>query len=170
MIRWLLGVIVLADVVLLAISWRMATAPGAPQAQLKSLELEHKLLAADVARAELIRKNLPAVEKQSDDFFHDQFRPARTGYSAVADDLGALARTAGIRTEGLSFHQRAMEKRGVTEVDIGTTVDGDYLSIVRFINGLQRSETFYILDSLSLAAGSTGQVKLNLQLRTFFRT
>ncbi len=92
------------------------------------------------------------------------------GYSALEDDLGALARTAGLRTEGLSFRQHPADKRGVTEIEIGATVDGDYPSVVRFIDGLERSDNFYILDSLSLAAGSAGQLKLNLQLRTFFRT
>jgi hypothetical protein len=41
---------------------------------------------------------------------------------------------------------------------------------VRFINGLERSKNFYVLDGLSLAAGSGGNLRLNLRLRTYFRT
>jgi hypothetical protein len=56
-------------------------------------------------------------------------------------------------------------------VDILAVVDGDYPSVVRFINDLEHSDTFYVLDGLSLASsGSGGQLKLNLQLRTYFRT
>ena len=40
---------------------------------------------------------------------------------------------------------------------------------MRFINALERSDSFYILDRLALAASTNGQVRLNLQLRTYFR-
>ena len=170
LIRVLLGVIVLADLVLLGVNWNLTASPRSPQTELKLLARQHALMAADVARAEKIRENLPAIQKESDGFFHDQFRPIASGYSALEDDLGVLARTAGLRTESLSFRQEAADKGGVSAIQIGATVDGDYPSVVRFIDSLERSENFYILDSLSLAAGSPGQLKLNLQLRTFFRS
>jgi Tfp pilus assembly protein PilO len=170
LIRVLIGAIVLADLVLVGINWKLTASPRSPQSELKLLAREHALLAADVARAQKIRQDLPAIQKESDGFFHDQFRPIGSGYSALEDDLGVLARNAGLRTESLSFRQKPADKGGVTEVEIGATVDGDYPSVVRFIDGLGRSPNFYILDSLSLAAGSAGELKLNLQLRTFFRT
>jgi Tfp pilus assembly protein PilO len=170
LIQVLLATIVLADLVLVGINWNLTASPRAPRTELKVLERQHALLAADVARAQKIRENLPAIQKESDGFFHDQFRPIGTGYSALEDDLGVLARTSGLRTEGLSFRQQQADKGGVTEVQIGATVDGDYASVVRFIDSLERSQSFYILDSLSLAPGSAGELKLNLQLRTFFRT
>lgn len=170
LIQVLLGALVVVDLALVGINWRMAATPRTPPSELKLLARQHALLAADVARAQKIRQNLPAIEKSNDNFFHDRFRSTGAGYSELEDDLGALARAAGLRTEGLSFRQHPADKRGVSEIEIGATVDGDYPSVVRFIDGLERSDNFYILDSLSLAAGSTGQLKLNLQLRTFFRT
>ena len=58
----------------------------------------------------------------------------------------------------------------MVEIEISTVVDGDYASLVRFINGLEHSNNFYVLDNLALAAGSAGVLKLNLQLRTYFRS
>jgi hypothetical protein len=76
-----------------------------------------------------------------------------------------------LQAGNLSFHQHEPDKRGVTQVDIFAVVDGDYSSVVRFVNDLQHSDTFYVLDGLSLAGGgSGGQLKLNLQLRTYFRS
>jgi hypothetical protein len=52
-----------------------------------------------------------------------------------------------------------------------TTVEGDYPALIQFIHALERSKNFYLLDNLTLASGgSTAGVKLNLDLRTFFRT
>jgi len=170
LIRVLLGAVVLADLLLLGINWSLTSSPRSPQSELKLLARQHALLSADVVRAQKIREDLPAVQKQSDGFFHDQFRPVGSGYSGLEDDLGILAKAAGLRTEGLSFRQKPADKGGMSEIEISATVDGDYPSVVRFIDGLERSQNFYILDSLSLAPGSAGELKLNLQLRTFFRT
>ena len=54
---------------------------------------------------------------------------------------------------------------------MSATVEGAYPGLVKFINGLERSQNFYLLDSLALASGMGGTgVRLNLQLRTYFRS
>lgn len=171
-IRVILGLVVAADIVLAGINWQMAAATRTPQAELNLLKRQHALMAADITRAETIRTTLPAVEQQCDNFFKQNFRPITSGYSSVISDFGSLSRGAGLQAENLNFHQHEADKRGgVTQVDISAVVDGDYSSVVRFVNNLEHSDTFYVLDGLSLAAtGSGGQLKLNLQLHTYFRT
>ena len=170
-IRALLGIVLGADLILAAVDWQMADANRAPQSALNALKRQHTLMAADITRAETIRTTLPQVEQQCDNFFRQNFRPAGSGYSAVVADFGSLSRSAGLSAENLNFHQHEPDKRGVTEVDITAVVNGDYSSVVRFINNLQHSDTFYVLDGLSLGAGgSSGQLRLNLQLRTYFRS
>ena len=170
-IRVILGVIVVVDLTLAAFSWQMADANRTPQSELNAVKRQHSLMAADITRAETIRTTLPAVEQQCDSFFRQNFRPITSGYSSVISNFGSLSRGAGLQAENLNFHRHEADKRGVTEVDISAVVDGDYSSVVRFVNDLEHSDTFYVLDGLSLAAsGSGGQLKLNLQLHTYFRT
>jgi Tfp pilus assembly protein PilO len=171
-IRVILGLVVAADIVLAGINWQMAAATRTPQSELNLLKRQHALMAADITRAETIRTTLPAVEQQCDIFFKQNFRPITSGYSSVISDFGSLSRGAGLQAENLNFHQHEADKRGgVTQVDISAVVDGDYSSVVRFVNNLEHSDTFYVLDGLSLAAsGSGGQLKLNLQLHTYFRS
>lgn len=170
-IRAILGVVIAADIVLAGVNWQMASANRTPQSELILLKRQHALMAADITRAETIRTTLPAIEQQCDTFFHQNFRPMASGYSSVISDIGSFSRGAGLQAGNLSFHQHEPDKRGVTQVDIFAVVDGDYASVVRFVNDLQHSDTFYVLDGLSLAASGTGgQLKLNLQLRTYFRS
>jgi len=170
-IRVILGIVVAIDIVLAGINWQMAAANRAPQSELNTLKRQHALVAADIARAETIRKTLPQIEQQCDLFFKQNFRPVASGYSSVVSDFGSLSRGAGLQTENINFHQHPTDKRGVTEVDINAAIDGDYSSVVRFIDALQHIDTFYVLDGLSLgSSGSGGELKLNLQLRTYFRT
>ena len=170
-IRVILGIVVAADIVLAGVNWQMAEANRTPQAELNALKRQHALMAADVTRAETIRTTLPETEQQRDTFFKQNFRPIASGYSSVISDFGTLSRGAGLQAENLNFHQHEADKRGVTEVDISAVVNGDYSSVVRFVNDLEHSDTFYVLDGLSLASsGSGGQLRLNLQLRTYFRS
>jgi Tfp pilus assembly protein PilO len=171
-IRVILGLVVAVDIVLAGVNWQMAAATRTPQSELNALKRQHALMDADIARAETIRTTLPAVEQQCDNFYKQTFRPVASGYSSVISDFGSLSRGAGLQAENLSFHQHETDKRGgVTQVDISAVVEGDYPSVVRFVNDLEHSDTFYVLDGLSLApSGSGGQLRLNLQLRTYFRS
>lgn len=57
------------------------------------------------------------------------------------------------------------------ELEIATAVEGDYDSLVQFLNKLEHSDNFYVLDGLSLNSSTgSGKLRLNLQLRTYFRT
>jgi len=170
LIRWFLGAVLIADLALAAVNWRIAAAPRDPADELRLLRQQRALLAADVARAQKIRADLPAVERDSGTFFQKQIAPSESGYSALMDNLGALARAADVRAGNVTYRQGNPDHRGVVEVEIGASVSGEYPNIVRFINGLEHSETFYVLDGLTLGAGTSGGLGLNLRLRTYFRT
>ncbi len=169
-IRWALAIVLVLDAALAVVNWRTAGASRRPQSELTRLQPQHKLLDADVRRAQKIRELLPEVQKQGDQFFSQELREVSSGYSSTASDLSAIARDAGLRTNSITFRQREIANRGVVEVEVVGTVEGDYPSLVKFINGLERSQNFYVLDSLSLASSTGGSLKLNLQLRTYFRS
>jgi len=170
LIRWFLGAVLVADLALAAVNWQIAAAPRDPEDELRLLRQQSALLAADVARAQNIRAELPEVERNSGVFFQEQIAPSQSGYSALIENLGEMAGAAGVRTGNVTFRQGSPDKRGVIEVEIGASVNGEYPNIVRFINGLEHSDTFYVLDSLTLAADTGGGLGLNLRLRTYFRT
>jgi Tfp pilus assembly protein PilO len=170
LVRWVLGAVFIADLALAGINWRIATAPRPDRSALNLLQAQEQQLAKDVARGQVIQKELPGVEQQCDKFLQEQLPSAGTGYSSVVDNLGAVARTAGLRTENVNFRQHEADKHGIIVVEIAETVNGDYSSVVRFINGLEHAPNFYVLDELSLAQGSAGNLRLNLRLRTYFRT
>ena len=170
MIRWVLAAILLADAVLIGVQWSLNSAPHVLPSDLNRLGMMEKQYRADNARLERFKTELPADEKQWDEFFTTHFHPAGAGYSAISEDLGDLSRTAGLRSDTISFHQHPADARGLMQVDIATAVEGDYDSLVQFLNKLEHSENFYVLDSLALASSSVGKLRLNVQLRTYFRT
>lgn len=158
------------DALLLYANWSSTDASSkAAAAQLVPLRLQEQLLGADVRRVAAIRARLSDVQRNAGKFYGDEFLSADSGYSTIVKDLSSISKAAGLHTTNVTFKERPLESRGVTEITVSTTVEGDYESVVRFINGLERSENFYLLDSLGLASATGGSIKLNLQLRTYFR-
>ena len=166
-----LGVLLLADLALATFLWRGSRQdPTAMRLERDRMALQAKLLRADVERGEKIRASLPQAGKDCDAFYHQSFLDASTGYSQIESDLDAIAAQSGVSASGLSFKQAEIKDRGVTEITIHTTVDADYPAVIRFVNGIERSKNFYLLDSLRLGTAATGGIKLDVELHTYFRT
>lgn len=168
-----LAAVLLADVLLAAASYRFSTdSQSAQKAALAEARAKKKVLESAVQRAIGIRSSLPEVQRQCE-LFEESLRPSSRGYSGILADIGQIAGKAGLTTESVAFHQDDLPARGMVKVDVTATIAGDYNSVVRFINGLQRSDNFYVLDGLSLAGGGTDSrapnLKLNLHLKTYFR-
>jgi hypothetical protein len=53
---------------------------------------------------------------------------------------------------------------------VTTALDADYPAVIKFINGIERSKNFYLLDSMEITSVSTGGLRLELELHAFFRT
>jgi len=166
----LILVVMLADLVLVGINWKLSLSPSTSGEELRSLQRERELMQLDLKNAQSIRRDLPAVQRQCDDFFEKELRPSEGGYSQIVSDLGTIAREAGLQIEATRFHPQGLEKHGVNELSINLSMEGPYPSLVTFINALERSGNFYLLDNLALDSSNNGQLRLNLQLRTYFRS
>ncbi len=110
------------------------------------------------------------------DDFEGSLIPAPKGYSAISEELADVARKNHVTIDDEKFHQKEISGRNLLELEIETSVGGDYGGIVRFLNALQRSKSVYIVDSLQVetqASGSgqtaPGALRVNLHLRTYFR-
>src|ERR1700758_5789609 len=112
LIRWVLVAVLLADVLLIGARWRLSSVPHVQNSDLNRLMLLEKQYRADNTRLERFRTELPADEKQWDEFFNAHFHPAGAGYSAISEDLGELPRSAGLRSDSVTFHQLNPDARG----------------------------------------------------------
>jgi Tfp pilus assembly protein PilO len=169
-IRIIIGLILLADVVLVGVNWQLVSSPSAPGDEVRALRRRRDLMAADIRRAELIRSGMPGVQTEIASFMDKDLRPTTAGYSSVDADLEALAKDSGLQLNTIHFRQKTVDKRGVDEITVTISMQGAYPSLVSFINSLERSKNFYLLDSLSLDSSTEGLLKLNLELRTYFRS
>lgn len=167
-----LGIVLLADLALGIATWRFRHELTSPQMLLAQARLRQKTLGAAVKRASDIQKNYPRNAKECDDF-EKSLRSVSEGYSSVLADLGALSKKAGLQTEDTTFRETPLAGHNLTQVEVSTTVVGNYAGLVEFINELQRAGNFYVLEELSLAPAaqtSGNNLKLNVHLKTYFRS
>jgi type IV pilus assembly protein PilO len=174
--RLILGgvlLLVAADLALAAYSWKLASAAHTPQQEFVTQTQKLDILRADIKRAQDIQAYMPHIQSDCDTFEKDHLFTANAGYSSVTADIGAISKKAALQIDDLTFRQKEIPNRKITEVAIDATVSGDYKNIVEFVNGLQRSKNIYALESLSLASevqSASGMLKVALHMRTYFRT
>jgi len=169
------ALLLLADVALLVITARMSDARSSPDASVTAQSRQVGLVRADVRRASEIQKKIPTYLRRLDEF-EASLAPAVNGYSSVSQELGDEAHKNHLVIDDQKFHQQDVPGRNLTELEIETSVTGDYAGIVRFLNALQRSKNVFIVNSLQVTSQSAapgqnlaGVLRVGLKMRTYFR-
>ncbi|HZC66937.1 MAG TPA: type 4a pilus biogenesis protein PilO [Candidatus Dormibacteraeota bacterium] len=174
LILGVLALLITADLALAAYGWRLSSLPHTPKEQLSAEQRKLEVLRADIRRAEEIKEKMPATQRDCDKF-EQSLRSADSGYSGISAEIGAIAGKAALQMNDIKFKQKAVAARNLESVDVDATVGGDYASVVKFLNGLQRSENVYEVEGLSLTGdsqknGGNGPVRVTVHMRTYFRT
>ncbi|HEY6946063.1 MAG TPA: type 4a pilus biogenesis protein PilO [Candidatus Acidoferrum sp.] len=170
------GVILLvaADLALAAYSFQLASEPVTTAQQFAKQEKLFIERQAPIARAQKIREEMPNTQRECEEF-EKLLLPASSGYSSVSSELDAIARKTGVSRQDTSFKPTPIPERGLTEVAIDSTIEGDYKNVILFLNGLQRSANIYEVESLTLAPpsgnkGPANVIRVGVHLKTYFRT
>jgi hypothetical protein len=160
------AVLAIANLVLLiqlALAWNTLRTNRPEELDLRKTELRTAQLQTKPLR------NLPervADSTKGAGRFYDARVPGED--SAILAELGALEQKANVRLSRVqtSF---APALRDVTEVRMDASVSGDYTSVMRFINSVERDKMFFVIDGLTLTGQQGGLVNLRLKVTTYLR-
>ena len=156
------------DVLALAFLFSPFTSPpDVRKRDLEKAENDLQLKRKQVEPLMGMEDKLKKADQELNEFYKDRL-PDRD--SSIEAQLLKLAKENKIHITTEKFEHNESELPELTEVNIAANVEGDYLGIIKFINGLERSKLFFILDSVGLAGDQTGGVKLALILRTYMKT
>jgi hypothetical protein len=89
-------------------------------------------------------------------------------YSSISGRIGELEVASGVRLTRVQYAQ-GISGPDLTEIQIDSTISGDYPQIMRFINSLERDQTFFLIRAMALAGQQGGQVNLRLAFSTWMR-
>jgi Tfp pilus assembly protein PilO len=167
------GLLLAADIGLAIYSWQLSSSPYTSQRVFDEQAIKLGVLNNDIKSAEFIRDHMPATRKDCEKFEQSLARES-TSSSSITAELDEVAKKSGLQQVTLTYRQKDIPNRGMSEMTIEATVTGNYGSVVRFVNGLQRSQRFYVVDGLALAAdaqaqGAAGTIRVGFHVRTYFR-
>jgi hypothetical protein len=121
----------------------------------------------EVQPLEGIDKKVEEAKAQVEKFYQDRM-PSQ--YSAVSETLGKLASQSNIRIAGVKYETDEEAIAGLRRVQIEAALEGDYLQEVKFINALERSNLFFVVDSVTLGEQQAGRVRLQVKMETYLKT
>jgi type IV pilus assembly protein PilO len=159
-------VLAIATIVLgirVGLDWRATSssnmdAMASRQAELRTLEIQTAPLRG-------LDKKVDKSREQIDEFYAKRIPPS---YSAFLERLGDLKTKSQVQLTRASYTQ-ARGSGDLTEIRMDAGVSGDYLGIMRFINGLERSQIFFVIRAMNLTGQQSGTVNLRLQVSTWLR-
>ena len=100
---------------------------------------------------------------QANDFFGARFPAAYSTISATINDLAAKN---SVHVTNLSYNP-ARAPEGLVELRLDASLSGEYAPLMHFINGLERSKTFFLISGLTLTGQQGGLVNLRLRVNTY---
>jgi type IV pilus assembly protein PilO len=156
--------IVVGLAVRLGIDW--SDLSGASVDALTSKEVRLKALELQTAPLRGLDGRVADSRKQMQEFYAKRI-PAN--YSSIASRIGELEVKSGVRLTRVLYAQGA-RSGDLTEISMDAGVSGAYPQIMRFVNDLERSETFFVVRAMTLTGQQGGMVNLRLQLSTWLRS
>jgi type IV pilus assembly protein PilO len=153
----------LALLLQLFMTWHTLRADGPEAIAQKQVELRAAQLQAKPL--ENLPKRVADSTSGAEHFYGNRVSGAD---SAILAELGSLQQKSNVN---LSRIQTAFAPavRDVTEVRMDASVSGDYTSVMRFINSIERDKMFFVIDGLTLTGQQGGLVNLRLKMTTYLR-
>jgi len=137
--------------------------PAARQQELNQLRAQLTTKNRQVEPLRGLDKKIPLATQQIDEFYKDRFA---TYDSEIAEAVGNLAKETGVKIQSAKYKSDDPQPVGLRRVEIETSIQGDYQPLAKFLNGLERSKVFFIINSIALAQ-QNGPIQLQMKLETY---
>lgn len=169
-------VCLIADVVL--VGWLFS--PQSPSRaanlqQLNAARLQLIELRGQAAQHRRLSAEMQTSRHQAQALIASGFPAQAEASSQLLTEFSRIATASQVQVSGAQFQPDKDAKLGLRRVAISLQVAGGYTGVVKFINGLERSPLFFIIDQVSVSGNATtgggnsasNQVKLQLELEAY---
>ncbi len=131
------------------------------QERLETLRTQSAELTAFVATARDSRERLQSL-------YGDKFSTQRARFTAVTSEIRELARRAGLEPSAVSYPTEEVAEYGLVRRYFTFGVSGTYVELRQFINLLELTPSFVVLEQIGLNDGEGAKLNIRLSLSTLF--
>lgn len=157
----ILGVVNLVLIVQLLMAWHTLREDRPDQLATQQTELKTAQLQAMPLRN--LPERISSSQTGAGHFFDVRVAGAD---SAIFAEMGTIAQKANVHLGRVSYGL-APALKDTSEVRIDASVSGDYVSVMHFINDIERDKMFFVINGLTLTGQQGGLVNLRLRMTTY---
>lgn len=160
---------VMAGIDVLALAVYLSPLVGSADSRRQEINhLQAELIAKTTLVAPL--QNLPQkvvlASHEITDFYAKRFA---VDNSDVYTELGKLKDANGVTIEQAKYKMGEEGPGKLQPFEIEMDLSGNYTSLAKFINAIERDQMFFIINNVSLGGEQQGPVKLSVKLETFLK-
>jgi len=139
--------------------------------ELSSLQRQVQQRRAALKQSRLLLAKVETARTQGDQFLESYFAERRSAPPLLLGELDRIAKEAGMKPKEHSFSSELIEGSDSLEmVTIVGNYEGNYGDLIQFVNGLDRSPRFIIIEQMNASPQpSTGLLNVNLKMYAFVR-
>jgi Tfp pilus assembly protein PilO len=173
LIRIALGLLLAAN--LLAAGYALNIFGSSPEALNQTLAAAEARLQAEqtrLTRSRFLTSNIGKGKAESDTFLASYLTNRRHTYSTIISEITETAKTAGMKTQEWTIAplDPIEGSDDLSLMTISINFEGNFAQFVRFVNMLDRSPRFLIIESMQVAPQPKGdELNANLKLHVFIK-
>src|ERR1700734_3263229 len=142
----------------LFLAW--STLRSASAEQLLQQQTAYRALQLEMSPLRGLPQKVSLSRTQADTFYTARFPNA---YSTISATINDLATKNSVRLTNLAYTPTPA-LAGLAELRMDASLSGEYAPLMHFINGMERSKTFFLINGLTLTGSQGGLVNLRLRL------
>lgn len=139
----------------------------------RQMQSKRQDLTQETQRLERTRSLVGKVQQakvEGDKFLDECTMERRSAFSSVLIDVDKMAVDSGMKPKDSSYILDPVEGSDtILQMTISQNFEGSYESLTKFVNMLDKSPRFLIIDSLQAQPQSSGGLSLTLRLFAFVR-
>lgn len=172
LVRIGLGLLLIANIVAAGYAFNLfSPSPEILSQRLTAAESELQRDQAHLIRSRSLAGNIGKGKNESETFLAKYFTNRRTTFSTILTEIRQTAADAGMKTdEGTISLDPIKGTDDLSMMTLSINFEGSFAQLVKFVNLIDRSPRFMIIESMQAAPQPKGDVvNTNLKLHVFVR-
>jgi hypothetical protein len=168
-----LGVLLLANLVAAMFAFHLfGSSPESLDQELLAVQAQRANAQTRLNRARLLTGNIEKGKTQSDTFLTSYFTSRQHTYSTIISEIRSAEKTAGmnVKEETLAPLEPIEGSDDLDMMTVSINFEGGYGQLVRFVNLIDRSPRFLLVESMQAAPQPKGDIlTVNIKLNAFIK-
>jgi hypothetical protein len=173
LVRAGLGVLLLANLVAAVVAFHLiGDSPAQLDSQLSATRARLASAQAQLKRSKALLSNMETSRSEGQKFVESYMTPRRKFVSTTDSEINKLSETAGMKVGPLNYSllDPIEGSNDLEMVTITGDFEGGYAQLVKFVNALDRSPRFLLIEGLQVSPQPKGdQLNATVTLNTFVR-